>query len=144
MARKEGYLQSVASLIGRDVSPEESLRVVIETLIQDEVGHQVSLSTQMGDTTCERLGDVLEAAGGLLRLYTLAAKPFMASMHKPHQIGHTHAGDAFRSLQAQAQSIKDLSNMIPAPRASDGSPGDNRAGMWAILREINPDCLRSP
>ena len=49
MARKGGYLQSVASLIGRDVSPEEGLRVVIETLIQDEVGHQVSLSTQMSD-----------------------------------------------------------------------------------------------
>ena len=60
MARKEGYLQSVASLIGRDVPPEEGLRVVIETLIQDEVGHQVSFSTQMSDTTCELLGDVLE------------------------------------------------------------------------------------
>ena len=128
MARKEGYVQSVANLAGRGITPAECLRVVIETLqIQDEVGHQVSLLTQLTDATCEALGDVLEAAGGPLCPYTPAAKPFMMSMHAAHKIGPTHDADAFRSLQGFAQSIKDLSNMIPAPRSRDGEPGDNSA-----------------
>ena len=52
MAKKEGYIQAIANLMGRDVAPAECLRVVIETLIQDEVGHQVSLLTKLSDTTC--------------------------------------------------------------------------------------------
>ena len=67
--------------------------------------------------------------------------PFMMSMHAAHKIGPTHDADAFRSLQALAQSIKDLSNMIPAPRSRDGTPGDNSARTWAILNEIRPDSL---
>ena len=103
--------------------------------------HQQKAYVCSGDTTCELLGDVLEAARGFLCPYTPAAKPFMKSMHKPHGIDFTHVGDAFRSLQALAQSIKELPYMIPTPRAGDGSPGDNRARMWAILKEVNPDSL---
>ena len=138
MARKEGYVQAIANLTSRDVPPE-GLRVVIETLVQDEVGHQVSLGTQISDKTCELLDDVLEAAGGLLCPYIPVAKPFMKSMHKPHGIDFTNDGDAFHSLQALAQSIKELAGMLPTPKADDGSPGDNRARMWSILKEIRPD-----
>ena len=92
-----------------------------------------------GDTTCELLGDVLEAARGFLCPYTPAAKPFMKSMHKPHGIDFTNDGDAFRSLQALAQSTKELAGMLPTPKAEDGSPGDNRARMWSILKGIRPD-----
>ena len=141
MARKEGYIQAIANLMSRDVAPAECLRVVIETLIQDEVGHQVSLLTKLSDTTCGLLGDVLEAAGGLLCPYTPAAKPFMKSMHAAHEIDSTHDGDAFRSLQALAQSINKLASMLPTPRAKDGTPGDNSARMWAILNEIRPGNL---
>ena len=141
MARKEGHIQTIANLAGRDITPAECLRMVIETLIQDEVGHQVSLPTQLPDTTCELLGDVLEAAGGLLCPYTPAAKPFMMSTHAAHEIDSTHDGDAFRSLQALAQSIKELASMLPTPRSRDGTPGDNSARMWAILNEIRPDNL---
>ena len=66
MARKQGYLQAIANMAGRNVPPAKCLRVVIETLIQDEVGHRVSLGTKIGDATCELLGDVLEAARGTL------------------------------------------------------------------------------
>ena len=140
MARKEGYIQAIASLAGRNVAPAGCLRVVIETLIQDEVGHQVSLVTKLSDTTCELLGDVLEAAGGLLCPYAPAAKPFMKSMHSAHEINSTHDGDAFRSLQALAQS-KELASMLPTPKVRDGAPGDNSARMWSILNEIRPDNL---
>ena len=115
--------------------------MAIEPLIQDEADHQVSLLTQLTDATCEALGDVLEAAGGLLCPYTPAAKPFMMSMHAAHEIDSTHDGDAFRSLQALAQSIKELANMIPTPRSRDGTPGANSARIWAILNEIRPDNL---
>ena len=141
MARKEGYVQSVANLARRGITPAECLHVVIETLIQDEVDHQVSLLTQLTDATCEALGDVLEAAGGPLCPYTPAAKPFMMSMHAAHEIDSTHDGNAFRSLQTLAQSIKKLANMIPKPRSRDGTPGDNSACIWAILNEIRPDNL---
>ena len=80
------------------VCPAECLRVVIETLIDDEEGHQVSLDTKISDAACERMGDVLEAAGGLIDPYTPAAKPFMMSMHEPHGIDFTNDADAFRSL----------------------------------------------
>ena len=73
--------------------------------------------------------------------YTPAAKPFMISMHAAHGIGPTDDADAFRSLQALAQSIKDLSNMIPTPKSRDGTSGDNSARIWAILNEIRPDSL---
>ena len=47
----------------------------------------------------------------------------------------------YRSLQALAQSIKGLSNMIPTPKSRDGTSGDNSARIWAILNEIRPDSL---
>ena len=118
--------------------------MVIETLIQDEIDHQVSTRTRLTDVTCETLGDVLEAAGGLLCPCTPAAKPFMITMHAAHRTGPTHDADAFRSLQALAQSVKDLSNMIPAPKSRDGKLGDNSAHIWAILNEIRPDNLVLP
>ena len=65
----------------------------------------------------------------------------MISMHAAHKIGPTHDTDAFRSLQTLAQSIKDLSNMIPTPKSRDGAPGDNSARIWAILNEIRPGSL---
>ena len=141
MARKEGYIQAIANLTGRDATPAECLQVVIETLIQDEVGHQVSLLTELSDKSCERLGDVLEAAGGPLCPYTPAAEPFMKSMHGPHGIKPTRDGDAFRSLQALAQSIKELAGMLPTPRTKAGTTGDNSARTWSILKEILPDNL---
>ena len=61
MARKEGYCQAVANMFNHNVQPAECLRVVFETLIQDEEGHQVSLDTEISDAACERMGDVLEA-----------------------------------------------------------------------------------
>ena len=65
MARKQGYCQAITNMSNHNVQPAECLRVVIETLVHDEEGHQVSLDTMISDTACERLGDVLEAAGGL-------------------------------------------------------------------------------
>ena len=127
MARKEGYVQSIANLARHGRQTAESFRIVIEMLIQDEVDHQVSTLTQLTDATCETLGDVLEAAGGLLCPYTPAAKPFMMSMHAANGISPTDDADAFRSLQGLAQSIKDLSYMIPAPKSRDGTSGDNSA-----------------
>ena len=47
----------------------------------------------------------------------------------------------YRSLQALAQSIKGLSNMIPTPKSRDGTSGDNSARIWAILNEIRPESL---
>ena len=65
----------------------------------------------------------------------------MISTHAAHGIRPTDDADAFRSLQALAQSIKDLSNMIPTPKSRDGTSGDNSARIWAILNEIRPDSL---
>ena len=138
---KGTYCQAIANMSSRNVQPAECLRVVIETLIQDEEEHQVSLDTEISDAACERMGDVLEAAGGLLDPYTPAAKPFMMSMHEPHGIDFTNDADAFRSLQGPAQSTKELAGMLPTPKAAAGSPGDNRARMWAILKELRPDEL---
>ena len=53
----------------------------------------------------------------------------------------TNDADAFRSLQGLAQGTKELAGMLPTPKATDGSPCDNRARMWAILRELRPDGL---
>ena len=141
LAKKDGYVQSIANLSRAKATTPECLRVVIETLIQGESAHQVSTRTLLPDKKCESLGDVLEAAGGLLSPYTPAAKPFMRSMHAAHNIKPEHDADAFRSLSSLAQCIKDLSNMIPAPKSSDGSPGDNRAHIWAILNEVRPDYI---
>ena len=57
-------------------------------------------------------------------------------MHAAHGITAMDDADAFRSLSAVAQAIKDLTRMIPAPRAHDGSPGTNRERIWAILNEV--------
>ena len=141
MARKTGYCQVIANMSNQKVQPSECLRVVIETLIHDEEGHQVSLDTKISDAACERMGDILEAAGGLIAPYTPAAKPFMMSMHAPHGIDETNDADAFRILQGLAQGAKELAGMVPTSKASDGSPGDNMARMWAILRELRPDGL---
>ena len=89
MARKQGYCQAITNMSNHSVQPAECLRVVIETLIHDEEGHQVSLDTKISDVACERMGDVLEAAGGLIDPCTPAAKPFMMSMHEPHGIDFT-------------------------------------------------------
>ena len=63
----------------------------------------------------------------------------MMSMREPHGIDFTNSADVFRSLQGFAQGTKELAGMLPTPKAADGSPGDNRARMWAILRELRPD-----
>ena len=125
----------------QNVQPAECLRVVIETLMHDEKGHQVSLDTDISDDACERMGDVLEAAGGLIDPWTPAAKPFMMTMRDTHRIDATNDADALRNLQGPAQGIKELAGMLPPPKASDGSSGDNRARMWTILRELRPDGL---
>ena len=103
MARKQGYCQAITNMSNHNVQPAECLRAVIETLVHDEEGHQVSLDTKISDTACERMGDVLEAAGGLTDPCTQAAKPFMMSMHEPHGIDFTNDADAFRNLQGLAQ-----------------------------------------
>ena len=87
------------------------------------------------------MGDVLEAAGGLIDPWTPAAKPFMMTMHDPHGIDPTNDADALRSLQGLAQGVKELAGMLPLPEAPDGSPGDNRARMWTILKKLRPDGL---
>ena len=141
MARKQGYCQAISNMSNLNIQPAECLRVVFETLIHDEEGHQVSLDTKISDAACERMGDVLEAAGGLIDPYMPAAKPFMMSMHEPHGIDFTNDADACRNLQGLAQGTKELAGMLPTPKAEDGSPGDNRARMWAILKELCPDGL---
>ena len=65
----------------------------------------------------------------------------MKSMHAAHEVDSTHDGDAFRSLQALAQSVKELASVLPTLRAKDGTPGDNSARMWATFNEIRPDNL---
>ena len=113
--------------------------IVLETLVQEEKPHQVSTQTPLPDNKCESLGDVLEAAGGLLSPYTPAAKKVMRSMHTAHDITARDDADAFRSLSSLAQSIKALTHMIPPPKAHDGGPGANRERIWAILNEVQPD-----
>ena len=141
MARKPGYCQVITNMSNQNVQPAECLRVVIETLMHDEEGHQVSLDTKISNGACERMGDVLEAAGGLVDPYTPAAKPFMMSMHEPHGIDMTNDAGAFRNLQGLAQGTKELAAMLPTPKASDRSPGDSRTRTWAIIRELRPDGL---
>ena len=139
LARKDGYVQAIANLFQAEAPTAACLRIVLETLIQEEKAHQVSTRTRLPDNKCESLGDVLEAAGGLLSPYTPAAKSVMQSMHAAHGITAADDADAFRSLSSLAQAIKDLTRMIPAPRAHDGSPGTNRERIWAILNEVQPD-----
>ena len=57
----------------QNVQPAECLRIVTETLIHDDTGHQVSLDARVTDDACERMGDVLEATGGLIDPWTPAA-----------------------------------------------------------------------
>ena len=126
-------------MANRDVQPAECLRIVIETLIDDEKGHQVSLDTRISDDACERMGDVPEAAGGLIDPWTPAAKPFMMTMHDPHGIDATNDADAFRSLAGLAQGIKGLAGMLPLPKAPGGPTDGCRARIWTILKELRPD-----
>ena len=63
----------------------------------------------------------------------------MMSMHEPYGIDSTNDANAFRCLQGLAQSAKELAGMPPTPKAANGSPGNNRARMWAILKELRPD-----
>ena len=141
MARKPGYRQVITNMSNQNVQPAECLRIVIETLVHDEKGHQVSLDIDISDIACERMGDVLEAAGGLIDPWTPAAKPFMMTMHDPHGIDATNDTDAFRNLQGLAQGIKESAGMLPSPKTSDGSTDDNRAPMWTIFKELRPDGL---
>ena len=87
------------------------------------------------------MGDVLEAAGGLIDPWTPAAKPFMMAMHGPHGNDAKNGADAFRSLSGLAQGIKELAGMLPPPKAPGGSKDSNRARIWTILKEFRPDEL---
>ena len=66
MARKLGHCQGITNMSDQNVQPAECFRIVIEVLMNDEKGHQVSLDTGISDDACELMGDVLEAAGGLI------------------------------------------------------------------------------
>ena len=116
-----------------------SLRLVIETLVHDEKAHQIPLGTHTSNAVCERMGDVLEAAGGMIDPWTPAAKPFMIAMHGPRGIDGQNEADAFRSLSGLAHGIKELAGMLPFPKSPDGSKDDNRAHIWTILIELKPD-----
>ena len=87
------------------------------------------------------MGDVPEAAGGLIDPWTPAAKPLMITMHGPHGIDATNDADAFRSLAGLAQGIKELAGMLQLPKAPDGPTDGNRARIWTILKELRPDEL---
>ena len=143
MARKPGHCQLVTNLANANVKPAECLRLVIETLMHDEQAHQISFDTHthISDDACGRMGDVLEAAGGLIDPWTPAAKPFMVAMHGPHGIDEKNDADAFRSLSGLAQGIKELAGMLPLPKAPDGSKDSNRARIWTIFKELRPDGL---
>ena len=65
--RKEGCMKLVSTLTRKGASPEECLRLVLANLAHDEAGQRVTLLQGISTSAQERLGDIIEAAGGVLR-----------------------------------------------------------------------------
>ena len=79
MSRKEGHSQPVAELLFPDsdevpqsLAPCVALRLVLASLSHSEERHRITLrdpSRTISAELQERLGDVLEAAGGIMSPY---------------------------------------------------------------------------
>ena len=64
LARKEGYTQAITNLFQAEAPTAACLRIVLETLIQEEEAHQVSTRTRLPDNKCERLETSLRRQAG--------------------------------------------------------------------------------
>lgn len=144
ISRKQGYMKPVSSLIGKGASPQECLRLVLASLAHDEEGQRATLRQGIFLKAQERLGDIIEAAGGVLG--TPAAKSLMASMHTAHGTNRHSDTNSLIKLSKIAVGISELTWMTHALDSSDGIDNsvDAALQMFDVLHELRVDGAALP
>ena len=134
-------MKPVSSLTGKGTSPEECLRLVLASLAHDGAGQRVTLLKGISVSAQERLGDIIEAAGGALGPYTPAANSLMASMHTAHGINQRSDTNALIKLSKLAVGVTELTRLLHALDNSDGidNSGDIGVQMFDVLHELRVD-----
>jgi hypothetical protein len=130
-------MKPITTLTEKGILPEVCLRLVLAGLAHDESTQRVALR-QEGDITPaqqERLGDIIEAAGGVLGPYTPSARALMASMHRAHNIDQLSDTDALSKLGKLAIGITELSWLVHKPRDQSST----NLEMFDVLRALKPD-----
>ena len=132
---KEGCMKPISSFTKKNIPPEACLRLVLATLAHDEPGQRVTLQEHISTDAQERLGDILEAAGGVLGPYTPAAKSMTATVHDAHGLNQRSDTNALTKLSKLAVEITELSYMLYNPR----DPGDAALRMFDVIHKLGAD-----
>ena len=135
ISRKEGCMKPISDLTKKGIPPEVCLRLVFAIFAHDEPGQRVTLLHDISTSAQERLGDILEAAGGVLGPYTPAAKSMMATMHEAHGINQRSDTNALNKLFKIAVGITELSWMLCDPK----TPGDTAVRMFGAIHKLGAD-----
>ena len=77
-------MKPISDFTKKGTPPEVCLRLVLAIFAHGEPGQRVTLLQSISTSAQEWLGDIIEAAGGVLGPYTPAAKSLMATMHEAH------------------------------------------------------------
>ena len=142
ISRKEGHSQPVTELLFPDsdempqsLAPCVALRLVLASLSHSEEKHRITLrdpSRTISTDLQERLGDVLEAAGGILSPYNSQVRAIMQSMHATHRITAAMVADAFKDFTAVLVRITELVRKLYNPA------GDERSNIIKIIGCLDP------
>ena len=128
-------MKPISDLTKKGIPPEVCLRLVLAILAHGEPGQRVTLLQNITTSAQERLGDILEAAGGVLGPYTPAAKSMMATMHEAHGIDQRSNTNALSKLSKIAVGVTELSCLPYDP----SNPGDTAVRMFDIIRKLGAD-----
>ena len=135
ISRKEGCMKPISDLTKKGTFPEECLRLVLAILAHHGPGQGVTLLQDISTSAQERLGDIIEAAGGVLGPYAPAATSLMATMHEAHGIDQWSDTNALIKLSKIAAGVTELSWLLHDP----GSPGDIGVQMFDVIHKLRAD-----
>ena len=147
ITRKKGRSVPVACLLypprarSGGVAPPVALRLVLASLVHSEGGHRICLrdpEQAVSPAAQERMGDVLEAIGGLLAPFSTQTKAIMQDMRDKHRINGDMIADAFKDFTAFLVQITELSRMLYKAKETF------RSNIIRILGHLEPAGLVLP
>ena len=128
-------MKPISDFTKKGTPPEVCLRLVFAILAHDEPGQRVTLLQNISTSAQERLGDIIEAAGGVLGPCTPAAKSLMATMHEAHGIDQRSDTNALTKLSKVAVGVTELTWLLHDPN----NPDDIGVHMFDVMRKLRAD-----
>ena len=92
---------------------KDILRLVLATMTSHEPSQAIDVTTKITKSACEKMGDLLEAVGGILAPYNQSAIQLRKMLQSKHAFAPGDAADAMRGLTGLVKNVKELVHLVP-------------------------------